>query len=256
MHWILQSNLYNEEGFARLTEALAKMEIPYSIHKVIPFIHKLVPDIVPDGKVVVMGSYTMSHIAHEKGWYPGTFLNENFTFRKQVVKWDSMLNDSAWLGPLKWATPYDEPFFIRPAGDGKDFAGEVIDKPSFLEWKDRVMSLTPEDGATIDGDTIIMVCRKKKIYSETRCWIIDEKVVTASQYKIGTLVKYSDQVDERVINFAEKYASIWSPHRAYVMDVADTPEGLKIIEVNNLNSSGFYAADVQKLVNSIEKAFG
>jgi len=39
------------------------------------------------------------------------------------------------------------------------------------------------------------------------------------------------------------------------MDVARTPEGLKIIEVNNLNSSGFYAANVENLVLAIEKEF-
>jgi len=257
MHWIIQNNLYNEDGFTRLIEALEKMKIPHSIHKVIPFVRELVPDVNPEGKVVVMGSYSMSYIATAKGWTPGTFLNENFTFSKQLLWWSfAMLNCDSVVCKLSYVPFQKEPFFIRPNDDGKSFAGEVMDWPSFLEWTlGGVFLLKPEDQPTVTADTIVMVSPKKKIYSETRCWIVDEKVVTASQYKVGTLVKSSDKVDERVIKFAEKQANIWSPHRAYVMDVADTPEGLKIIEVNNLNSSGFYAADVQKLVHAIEEAF-
>ena len=255
MHWVIQNNLYNEDGFTRLIDALVKMDIPHSIHKVIPFVRELYPDIDPDGKVVVMGSYSMSYIAQARGWTPGTFLNENFEFIKQVVHWDRMLNDDAWLGPLRFATVFDEPMFIRPTNDGKSFAGTVMDAYELEAWKRQILALDSEDCPTVTGDTRVMVCRKKKIYNETRCWIVDEKVVTGSVYKVGTRVICDSHVRKGVIKFAEKQARIWSPHRAYVMDVADTPEGLKIIEVNNLNSSGFYAADVQKLVFAIEEAF-
>lgn len=256
MYWVIQDNIYNEAGFTVLLDALKKLGIAHSIHKIIPFSRELYPDINPEGKVVVMGSYTLAHIAQAKGWEPGSFLNENFTFRKQVVHWNNnMLNNSAWLGPLKFAIPYDEPFFIRPADDGKAFAGTVMDSPSFLKWKKQVMALTPEDGATMDGDTVVMVCRGKKIQTEYRLWIVDEKVVTSSVYKVGKRVVTSPHVDFRIHEFAEKWAKVWSPHRAYVMDVADTPDGLKIIEVNNLNSAGFYAGDVQKIVFAIEESF-
>lgn len=40
-----------------------------------------------------------------------------------------------------------------------------------------------------------------------------------------------------------------------MIDVCDTEEGMKIVELNTLNAAGFYAADVQKLVLALEEAF-
>lgn len=36
------------------------------------------------------------------------------------------------------------------------------------------------------------------------------------------------------------------------MHLAETPDGMKVVEVNNLNAAGFYAGDMQKLVAAIE----
>ena len=44
----------------------------------------------------------------------------------------------------------------------------------------------------------------------------------------------------------------FQPARAFVLDVADTLEGPKVIEVNNFNSAGLYACDVGKIVDAIE----
>src|SRR5687767_13929858 len=99
-----------------------------------------------------------------------------------------------------------------------------------------------------------MVCRKKEIWSETRTWVVDGKVVTASGYKLGTLKRYTtpEQIDPRITSFANECAQIWSPNRAYVLDVAETEDGLKIAEINNLNSAGWYRFDMQKMIMSLE----
>jgi hypothetical protein len=99
-----------------------------------------------------------------------------------------------------------------------------------------------------------MVCRKKEIWNETRTWIIDQRVVTCSGYKVGTIKRYTspEQVDQRIVDYANECAQVWSPNRAYVLDVADTADGLKIVEINNLNSAGWYKADMQKLVMALE----
>ena len=76
------------------------------------------------------------------------------------------------------------------------------------------------------------------------------EVITASGYKVGSIKRYSppEHVDARITRFARECAAIWSPNDAFVLDVADTADGLEIIEINNLNSAGFYKADMQKLV--------
>jgi hypothetical protein len=49
---------------------------------------------------------------------------------------------------------------------------------------------------------------------------------------------------------------LWQPARAFVIDIAltdDEDDGwCKVIEVNNINSSGFYSIDMQKFVMAIE----
>jgi hypothetical protein len=254
MHWVIQNNLYSEEGFEKLLAALDRFGLPYSIHKAIPFVGTLEPEAnPPPGPVIVMGSYSMSYQAQKRGWKPGTFLNGSFDFAIQREHWgERLLNYDAKVVRFADVPEQREPFFIRPVADSKSFTGEVTDWPSYVEWRDRVLALTPEDNPTLTGNSLVAYSRKKEIWNETRTWIVDRRVVTASGYKIGTLKRYSDQVDERIVQFAEDCAACWSPDRAYVLDVADTPEGLKIVEVNNLNSAGFYKADMSKLVMALE----
>jgi len=48
---------------------------------------------------------------------------------------------------------------------------------------------------------------------------------------------------------------LWSPDVGFVLDIADTPEGFKVIEVNCLNASGFYACDMAKVVFALEELY-
>ena len=48
MHWILQNNIFNEAAFDTLVATLERFNIPYSIHKVIPFIGELEPSANPN----------------------------------------------------------------------------------------------------------------------------------------------------------------------------------------------------------------
>lgn len=252
MYWCIQNNIYNEEGFERLIDVLERLGLPYSVHKVVPFVGELDPvPVVPPGPVIVMGSYSMTFYAQRRGWTPGAFFNENFDFVIQrEALGDRMLNWDAQICRLVDVPEQPQPFFIRPTADDKRFTGTVMDWPSFIEWRDQVLV-----GCQIVLDTPVAVSRKKEIWNETRTWIIDRRVVTASGYKFGTIKRYNNQVDERIIRYAEDCAAVWAPDRAFVLDVADTPDGLKIVEIGNLNAAGFYKADVDKLVTALESMF-
>ncbi len=256
MHWVIQSNMFSEEGYARLLTALERLGVEYSVVKVIPFSHDLSPHLAfPKGyPVVVMGTYTLCKIAKDRGWTPGSFDNENFDYQVQACAWPGkMLNDGAWSGRFADVVPLtSRPFFIRPVGDTKEFIGQVMDWPAFAKWREGVLALTPEDQPTVTADTMVMMAPQQEIWSETRVWMVDGRAVTASQYKFGTIKRYTDMVPPAILGFAEALARSWTPSRAFVMDVADTPDGLKVVEVNNHNAAGFYAGDMQKLVAAIE----
>jgi hypothetical protein len=257
MHWIIQNNLFSEPGWEVLIETLKRFNIPYSEHQVIPFVGELLPDIEPTGKVICMGAYSLRHIAAKRSWYPGVFDLEPYDFTVQMQHWkDHMLNGDSLVYRFEDAVLQDEEMFIRPIHDSKVFAGGIFEREDFKGWQIRICVLRHDTGTTISPDTLIQVSRLKKIYSEHRFWIIKGEIVTASTYKIGHKVQYVDRVDERFYDYVRDRVAEWQPLEAFVIDVADTDEGIKVVEINTLNSSGYYAADMQKLVLALESAFG
>lgn len=256
MHWIIQNNLYSEEGFESLIGALDRLDSSYSIHKCVPFAGNLEPEAdPPPGPVVVMGSYTLARHAQARGWTPGAWLS-NLDFRTQADHWGPMMfNYDCWVGGFKDVPEQLQPFFMRPVHDTKSFTGMVVDWHYYQEWLAGLRRLPEDHVGDLTLDTLVMVCPKQEIYTETRFWIIDQEVVTSSQYKTGSRKHYQrpEFTDPHLTEFAERCAKIWSPNRAYVLDVFDGPLGPRIGEINNLNSAGFYLADMNKLVLAIEE---
>ncbi len=262
MHWVLQENIFSETGWDTLVETLQRFGIPYSTHKVVPFIGELQPDPEIEGPVICFGSYSMRHVAKKKNWYPGVFdlFDQNFLVQKK--HWGhNMLNYDSDIVAFKDAK-LNEPRFIRPIDDSKYFAGKVFDPEEFHKWQSDVCDLNLDFGSSLSPDTLIQICQPKTIYKEVRLWVINRKIVTASVYKIGDRVVYSSDVDQEFYHaayrlfggFPEPLAG-WKPADAFVVDFCETPEGIKVVEINTINSSGFYAGDVQKLVFAFEYAF-
>jgi hypothetical protein len=257
MHWVLQDNLTYDNGLRYLSENLPRWGIPCSLHTVVPFVGEILPDISPEGNVIVIGAYSMRHVARRKGWIPGCFDIGHLSHEDFVREWGAaMLNASAFIAkfPDVPKHPLEKQFFYRPAVDSKAWSGMVTSRADFLIWHDKVMSLIDEGGSTITRDTDVVVAPIKQIAQEHRCWVVDRRVVTTSMYKLGETVLYRNELDSKMLQFAQTMADHpWQPARAYVLDVSLDYEGqCRVIEVNTLNSAGFYAADMQKLVEAIE----
>lgn len=257
MYWVVQENLYNEEGFDSLIRALDVLALPYSIHKVIPFAGEIEPDVNPDGKVVVMGSISLNKLAQLRNWNPGVFTNENFDFMVQRDHWGNhMLNADATIYRFEDIPRHNKPFFLRPVHDTKAFPAKVYDWDELEEWRENVLHLFGVETPQVSSETLCVLTKPKDIYAEYRTWVIDRVVVAASKYKTGTLIAYDSMVPYNIVRYAEDVSEIWTPHRAFVLDICETEDGLKILEVNNLNSAGFYKGNVQRIVQGIEISFG
>jgi ATP-grasp domain, R2K clade family 3 len=264
MKWVLQNNIYEEEGFANLLDNLTRFGADVVHVKVVPFAGTLEAvggEIPPKGAdAIVLGSYTLSRVAKEMRWRPGSFLR-NLDYRVQLQHWgDMMLNSDAHICEFASVPFQEQPFFLRPVHDTKAFSGLVLDWGQYEQWRDGLLRCPELVDPVYDplgvnlllSSTPVMVCKKKEIYNETRLWVVDERVVTSSGYKIGTIKRYRPpkETEPRIIEFVESLN--WFPNEAHVMDIADTPDGLKIIEVNNINSAGFYKGDMQKLIAAID----
>jgi len=251
MHWVIQEGL-SDAGMVELERVLTRFELPYSMHKVVPFIGEIVPDIDPPNPVIVIGSYSMRHVAKRKGWLPGFFVNDNFAYEVWKANWGQELLNYDGIVCRFDSVPETDEFFMRPCEDTKSFAGSVFDWAEYCGWRTRVVDLGEDDGSTLKADTRVMVSAPKNILREYRLWVVDGRVVTASLYCTGGRVRYDSHVDGPVIEYGEWLASRWQPDRAFVLDVGLVETRHQVIEVNCLNAAGLYAANVGKLVEALE----
>lgn len=256
MHWVLQNNIFNEAKYDELIQVLERFDIPYSCHKVIPFIGDIEPPYSgTTSNVITIGSYSMRHLAKTHSWTPGVFDLFQFDFPVQLSHWgENMLNADSVLTRFGDVEFIDDCHFIRPTDDSKSFAGAVFDRYKFDEWRERVRNLET-NGASLDMDTQVQVCSLKEIYREIRYWIVKGQIVTSSVYKIGSRVSYYPNIDEQGDQFVRDMIGVWQPADAFVIDICETPQGYRIVEINTINAAGFYAADIQKLVMAFEENF-
>lgn len=251
MQWVLQEF----EDTRKLADALGKLGISYSLHKVVPFVGDLTPepDIADPSAVVMFGSYALSHYAEANGLEPGVYRIRPFVHE---TPWQPyMLNgpDAMFLSvsEIEDQLPaYGGPWFIRPVEDSKEQPGKVRTASEIRETARKVMSLNPDEipGGSLRPDTRMMLTPPAQIFTEWRVWIVDAQVVTYSLYKEGSRVIYRNDIDADALEFAGQLARLndgYSP--AYVMDICRCDGGLRLLETNCINAAGFYAADLQKL---------
>jgi hypothetical protein len=250
MHWIVQDDVFNEERYADVLATLQRGGIAHTTVRVIPVSRELDPEPDVRNPVAVIGSYALVMVAHRRGWGPGVFYSDQITFPVYApVFGRDVLNHDARvcrLGDVHLA----ERSFLRPTQDTKDFPGKVMDPAEFEAWRTRVCST--EEFSRVTADTEVVVAPLKEIHSEYRFFVVEGRVVTASRYKLGGRLSESAEIPPFVREAAERYVERWQPDRAFVIDLAVTPDGIKVIEFNNINSSGWYHADVSKVIQAID----
>ena len=254
MHWLIQENIGHEDKFQSLIDSIIKLDQTYDLVKVIPFIGEITPDINPiDKNVICFGAYSMRKLAAKKGWTPGVYDIEWFPYTALIdALGTDVLNHDAVFGTFGDIVPEQDEFFMRPIHDGKEFAGVIKSAGQLKEWQTRVIALgLADNGSTLTSETPIMCSQLRKIYNEYRYFVVDGKAVTGSQYKLGKRVVYGDT--DGHLDIAQEFVDRLNGtvDQPYVIDIALTDDGHKVIEMNTLNCAGFYAADMQKLTYAL-----
>ncbi len=257
MHWILQEGFLSETGWQALIATLTRFGIPYSVHAVAPKTGELLPSPILEHKnAICIGSYSMRHVASRNGWWPGVFDLYAQDFEQQRLHWGAhMLNYRSVVSTIAQARFSGEQMFVRPIQDSKVFSGKVFSSAAFHAWQSAICDPHTSRTDSLTPQTEIQLSKPVEIYAEYRFWIVKGEIITQSLYKRGNQVFYTSDVDERVAAFVRARILEWSPHEAFVIDACDTADGIRIVEINTLNSSGFYAADVQRLVLALEAAY-
>lgn len=258
MYYVIQENLFKEYHFKTLIEHLNRHKLDYETVEYKPFIHEV--RVRTDRKdVMFFGSVNAAMVLMHKDWYPGIFYNEGHDFEVYLSKYgENLLNSDGIIlefGNEAFSKDVFLPRFIRPTRDTKIFESKVWHKD---EWEIYIKEATKSGELNnIRNQTKIMVSQPKEIQQEIRCWIIDGIPVTMSQYKIGRRVNMlnMDNNEEAYI-FAKDMAKIYSPSRAFVLDICLHNDEYKVVEINCLNMSGFYDGNMSKLIQALENTFG
>jgi len=264
MYYIVQENLFKEEGHDKLISTLERFNIPHELVNVRPFLEEF--DFKTDRKdVFAFGSLKLARLSEQYDWFPGTMITENHDYevyskhyKENLLNYDSKVvrfdDDFEW--------EYDQQF-IRPCLDSKTFTGKVFEKHIWnnLKWrtyhhnKEMRKEFGEEYPILLTEDTLIQVSMPKKITQEVRCWVIDGKIVTQSTYRRGSFLVYDNIVDQDAIDFAQSMVDIFQLAKGFTIDVCLTENGWKIVECGSISCAGFYDADIQKLIMALEELF-
>lgn len=255
--WIIQKNLGKSEDCDKIIQTCQDFNYKYELIEVIPFDDSL-PIINNQDLTIFYGATNfINTIYKSKNWTPGTFYNENFSYKEYIKNYDKyILNSQAKIITFRDIQendyPLDSDLFIRPVKDLKEFAGDVKKFQEILGWKKNLEKLDQcENNPLLNLNTEIIISQPFNLKHEWRLFIVDGKVSSGSHYRSYMKLDISDYLPLKVIHFAEWINKIWKPADVFVLDIAESAEEFYVVECNCFNSSGFYASDIKKIIHDI-----
>lgn len=257
MYLLIQSNVHKNPDFDLIYPVLDELAIAYEKIALTSDITELT--IQPNrNDVFVYGSVKLAMLAQKNShWYPGSFYGGNHLFEVNSRYYqDHLLNYTthvaAFADDLNWQ-PGEEKF-IKPFNVAKIFTGKVFSKE---KWQIFVENhLTHSSHPLLNAHTQIQVSQPRDIIKEARLWIVAGQIVEAVYYRILKPIEFESQVTEDGIEFAKQMINIFNVAEAFVMDICLTDIGWKIVEVNCINSAGFFPnTDIKKIFKALNNHF-
>lgn len=262
MKFLIQKNLIGKKDLDKIIEVFETEGIDYELVEVIPFSDELSGIDLKGLSYCPYGSTSLTNISYSLGLLGLHFDLETFNYEAACLNRDDMLNRNVMR--LDEAIQFfnnqidngngDTDWFVRPSEDLKQFTGCVIPAQEAHDWFLDMVECATSGTYKLEPETKVVVCEPKKIYSEARFFIVGGKIVEGSVYRVsGDL--YSSRLTEEEYSFHQEnfVDGKWLPDQCCVMDVADTPDGYKVIEFNCLNSAGMYDCDVGNIFRALWK---
>lgn len=245
--WIIEKDVFANKQFDAMCGAVCAQGHRLEVVRVIPFIHEIEGKVpVIDGPAVVYGSIGVAKLAEKHNWNPGVFTGK-FEYSNYCDKVGNlMLNPDARVMKLSEVNEIGE-FFIKPNDDNKAFAGTVIHGEEFEEWLNNLRHI----GYLDDSDFDVVVSSKKNLAMEWRSIVVGGEIVESSIYRQWQSVMPERNRNADVDALIMQAHELFEPAPVYVVDVAQTEEGLRIVEYNTFNSAGFYACDPARVVEAV-----
>lgn len=252
--WLIQTNAVNIDQAIAVTNALiskGRKVIEVHVDSINQAIHFPNNDAPEGTDVIPYGSTLLVKLARKQPW-KGVFYNDNFQTAVWSANRSDMLNAEQTILPASQVGEYlkefndDVSLFIRPAVEHKAFSGgcwPVFDLKTSIP--------TGRFGRyEFDKETLVAISPVVDILSETRWFVVDGVVVSGGTYRLRNESVMIRETNSAAIAEAQNLADVWLPMPTCVMDLATTPEGVKVVEFNCFNSSGFYNHDMEAVVEA------
>lgn len=137
--------------------------------------------------------------------------------------------------------------FIRPNSGRKTFTGYTITRQNADFELSSSMQLT-----SVTDETICLVATAKRINAEYRFVVGAGDVIDGSEYRWDNKLDIRHDFSGEAFDLARKVAQLeWQVDRVYTVDVADTDDGPRIVELNGFSCAGLYACDKKLVVDKV-----
>lgn len=269
--WVLQSDglgATHLDAGTKLIEFLDLLGIPHRTVEVRPFADADPIAVAWDGPVVFYGSTLLVRRVCEQNrgqWIPGVWHDrERFGFAAQRDGfWDLFLNNRGLVAPLgAWIASAGHlagTRFVKPAHDLKAFTGGVM---TGAELRGLVGAGST---GTATLNTEVVVAPVQALNREWRTIVVHGKVITGSLYRAGGRARWGGPevlgrgdygtLPAEVLDFANAAAARYCPANVFVLDVGELEGGgLRVVECNTFNCSGWYWSDFYAIVAAVSRA--
>ena len=256
MYYLIQSNIYSDPEHNKVFETLEGLGLDYETIELNRHTDQI--SVKADrNDVFVYGSVKLARLAKENThWNPGSFYGGNHTFETHSEFYgEQMLNFETRVFKFGESVSWhpNEEKFIKPYKDAKVFTGKVFTR---LKWEDFVKdSLERPKTDMLHADTLVQMSKPQTLVKEARLWVVGKQVIGGVYYKFHGDQPFEREVEEEAIIFAQKMVQLFNVADAFVMDVGLTDNGWKIVEINCVNSAGFYHFNPRTLFRALEIYF-
>lgn len=206
-------------------------------------------NVVPYGPVRAVEFGIAQH-----GWLPWLALGLQTCTTYYLLYREHLVNSDYVILPLSAVVPrWSE--FVATFGS-KD--GQLFVRPNESDKIFPASLMTFEDVQQLNGalnpSPLVAVSSCKEVRREWRCFMRRGTFLTASVYaEFGKRVRKTCEVPGEIRQFAEQMAQFvpsgFPP--VWVIDIAETAAGLKVMEIADTLSTGFYEANHERILEAV-----
>ncbi|MBP3958190.1 ATP-grasp domain-containing protein [Gemmata sp. G18] len=255
--WLIESAVYGSEIEPLAAEVRRQgMECRFVAYREIV---KGPTPLPPGSCAITYGTYpTVRHAMLRLGWTPGGWCSpENLDCATYYPHFaDFLLNQRHEIitgadavrekKRLFHTFGHNGCVFARPTSVHKLFVGRLIAEDDFET------ALAP---TRYDPETKVVIAEPRELGSEWRLVIANGDVVAASRYAEAGAKSVAAGCPDEVLAFARAMldAVEWRPDNVFMLDVCESVDGLRLVELNSFSCSWLYACDVELVVRAASR---